>query len=302
MHFSEPLTTVIGPITQLIAYPAAQPNTQPAPCIRLPEQLESFRRSSRIATKPAVKPSRQPIKKPTIKFATEPTTKLTVQLNSPPAQPGKRGRKITYPLKNFFSWNRCFELSQRYKLAVYQNRKEGPEAQSKAVKAVFFHEQDYPEATVEERQEFHQFCGTWCQFKAWELLKKPLIDFAKVKKYIHGDEVVWEGGLLARFEIDHRDAYNELFRVFQTLGNTELMSRCSKALTQNVNESTHSKLWKHCLKIKKHKKARYLFCARHVILVHNFGHEAASLHHVLGTMSKSMKNTLKYDDSVTACC
>ena len=97
VHFSEPLTTVIGPLTQLIAYPAAQPNTQPAPCIRLPEHPESFRRSSRIATKPAVKPSSQPITKPTIKFATKPTTKLTVQLNSPPAQPGKRGRKVMYP-------------------------------------------------------------------------------------------------------------------------------------------------------------------------------------------------------------
>ena len=56
----------------------------------------------------------------------------------PPVQPGKRGRKVMYPLKKFFSWNRCFDLSQRYKLAVYQNQKQEREAQSKAVKAIFF--------------------------------------------------------------------------------------------------------------------------------------------------------------------
>ena len=45
--------------------------------------------------------------------------------------------------------------------------------------------------------------------------------------------------------------------------------------------------------------ARYMFCARHVVLAHNFGHYAASLHHVLGTMSKSMEATLKHDDIVS---
>ena len=61
------------------------------------------------------------------------------------------------------------------------------------------------------------------------MLKKPIGNFIKVKKNIPGDEVVWEGSLLARFKIDHRDAYNELFGVFETLGNTEIMSRCRQS-------------------------------------------------------------------------
>ena len=58
-------------------------------------------------------------------------------------------------------------------------------------------------------------------------------------------------------------------------------------------------MWKHCLKIKNHEFARYRFCAMHVVLVHNFGHYAASLHHILGSMTKSMKDKLKYDDIVS---
>ena len=136
-------------------------------------------------------------------------------------------------------------------MAVYQNCEAGPEAQSKAVKAVFFHEQDYPCATVEERKEFHHLCGNWCKFKIWESQGKSLEEFSRNKKDIHGNEVDWEGGLLAKFAIDHAEAYNELFKVFEQIGRTELMSRCSRTQTQNINESTHSKMWRHCLKIKK---------------------------------------------------
>ena len=76
----------------------------------------------------------------------------------------------------------------------------------------------------------------------------------------------------------------------------ELMTRCSQMMTQNINESVHSKLWKHCLKSKCHGIERYNFCAKHVILVHNFGHYAASLHHILGSMTKAIQDRLKAQD------
>ena len=41
-----------------------------------------------------------------------------------------------------------------------------------------------------------------------------------------------------------------------------------------------------------------MFCARHVMLVHNFGYYAASLDNVIGSMNASKKKTLKYDDKV----
>ena len=33
---------------------------------------------------------------------------------------------------------------------------------------------------------------------------------------------------------------------------------------------------------------------------HNFGHHAASLHHVLGTMTKSLVESLKYEDILSS--
>ena len=46
--------------------------------------------------------------------------------------------------------DQVFWFVSALQLAVYQNSEEGPEAQSRAVKAVFFHEQDYPDSSVEE--------------------------------------------------------------------------------------------------------------------------------------------------------
>ena len=68
--------------------------------------------------------------------------------------------------------------------------------------AVLLHEQDHPDSTVQEKQEYHQYCGYWCEFKVWETQKKPLEEFKRTKtKNIHGEEIVWMGGLLARFKL-----------------------------------------------------------------------------------------------------
>ena len=211
--------------------------------------------------------------------------------------PATRGSRVIYPLRKIFNWDRCHDLSQRYKLVVNQNREKGPEAQSLAVKAVPHHELDYPASSVAEKIEYHQYCGEWCEFKAWESQKKPLDKFKREKtKDLHGNEVKWEGGLLAKFKIEYAEAYKGLLGVFETLGNIELMSRCSQILTQNINESVHARMWKHCLKIKPHGIDRYVFCAKHVVLAHNFGHYASSLHHIMGSMTKELQETLKKYD------
>lgn len=134
------------------------------------------------------------------------------------------------------------------------------------------------------------------KFKYWESQGKPLGEFERKKRDIHGNEVVWVGGLLAKFGIEDAEAYNGLLEMFEQIGHIKLMRRCKRTQTQNINESTHSKLWKHCLKIKKHGKLWYIFCSKHVMMVHNFGHYAASFHHVLGTMSESTEKALKYND------
>ena len=55
------------------------------------------------------------------------------------------------------------------------------------------------------------------------------------------------------------------------------MKRCTKKYTQNGNESIHSKLWRIALKFKSHGTKRYNFACQMVMMIHNFGHEKASL-------------------------
>ena len=315
LHFSEPLIQQPAQCTaKLTAHSPAHPHEQTAtqhavqpvalpgaqPVAQLVAQSEP-RRSSRIAILPTPVYDEQSPARP-VRSSTKPDNASTKPDNSstkPVKLPTTKSRKLKYPLKKMFTWSRCHDLSQRYKLAVYQNSDKGPEAQAKAVKAVFYHEQDYPDSSVEEKIEFHQFCGSWCKVKSWEHQEKPLEEFTRTKRDIHGNEQVWEGGLLAKFKIQHPEAYDELLGIFVKLGDEQLMSRCGKVVTQNINESIHSKMWRYCLKTKKHTKKRYIFGAQHVIMSHNFGHNAASLHHILGTMTKPLDETLKYEDIVS---
>ena len=57
------------------------------------------------------------------------------------------------------------------------------------------------------------------------------------------NEVPWAGGLLARNSVMPEEVYDDIYELLETLSNTELMARCRRIITQNVNESIHSKLW-----------------------------------------------------------
>ena len=172
----------------LITNPTAHSSAHP----EQPAQSET-RRSGRINVLPTPVYKQSPARPTKSSEKPDNSSKSDEPLTSKPVQ--KTKRRLKYPLKNYFTWNRCHELSQRYKLAVYQHSDEGPEAQSKAVKAVFYHEQDHTGSSVEEKIEFHQFCGNWCKFKTWESKKKPLAEFTRTKTDIHGNEQVWNGGV-----------------------------------------------------------------------------------------------------------
>ena len=75
------------------------------------------------------------------------------------------------------------------------------------------------------------------------------------------------------------------------------MKRCTKKYTQNANESVHSKLWRITLKFKSHGTDRYNFACQMVMMIHNFGHEKASLLNVLDCMTASSAKFLKISDN-----
>ena len=106
----------------------------------------------------------------------------------------------------------------------------------------------------------------------------------------------WTGGYYARLDLDYPDAFKDVQDIFENIGCITLMKRCAKKVTQNLNESLHSKLWRRVLKFKKHGKKRYKFACFMTVLVHNFGHEKGSLLHCLESMTKPAELELRQKD------
>ena len=65
--------------------------------------------------------------------------------------------------------------------------------------------------------------------------------------------------------------------IYMDLTRTELLERCLKGRTQNLNESLHSKLWAKCSKTKYSGPNRVRFAASVTVMDHNFGYLDASL-------------------------
>lgn len=59
--------------------------------------------------------------------------------------------------------------------------------------------------------------------------------------------------------------------VYERLSNLELLSRCSKGLTQNANEALHAVLWRKCPKITFVSKGKIELAAVHAISEFNMG-------------------------------
>ena len=95
-------------------------------------------------------------------------------------------------------------------------------------------------------------------------------------------------------------AYNEKIRSerqglatflgFEKMTTDDLLSKCVKGRTQNVNEAFNSKVWAKCPKIRLHGKDSAT-CAYHLAAIdHNIGYKAGSL---LPFMKQTTKGTAK---------
>ena len=182
-------------------------------------------------------------------------------------------------------------------MAVYRNCAAGPQAQSVAVKAVLWHNLDRPDATVDQRKRYHEHCSaTWCHYQQFVAHSPPEAYIRLTDRNKDGSLKPWTGGYYARLDLDYPDAFQGVQDIFENIGCITLMKRCAKKVTQNLNESLHSKLWRRVLKFKKHGKKRYKFACFMTVLVHNFGHEKGSLLHCLESMTKPAELDLRKKD------
>lgn len=68
-----------------------------------------------------------------------------------------------------------------------------------------------------------------------------------------------------------------IYKIYADLTTDELLTRCIRGLTQNTNESLHSKIWLKCSKAKFAGLSRVTFAAQATALSHNFGIVRSSL-------------------------
>ena len=72
----------------------------------------------------------------------------------------------------------------------------------------------------------------------------------------------------------------------------DILERCVRGLTQNANESFHSKMWSRASKAKFAGFSRLSFVAQSAILNHNFGYQKACLLTAFSIKSKALRRSL----------
>ena len=224
-----------------------------------------------------------------------PNKSKSKQNSKDPQEPKKP--KATLVLKSdFLNLTNCHLIAAQYKTAVYTHKT--VENKMQAVQAVLWHNLDHPEATVQQRHTYHQYCTKPCPYIKHISQNKLAADYVRPTKHrdINNKKQTWTGGYFAKIDTIYPRAFIKLLTLFKTLGSEQLMQRCIKNYTQNMNESMHSKLWRTVLKFKAHTIDRYIFACRMLVLVHNFGHERASILYILDMMTQTVFNHLLQKD------
>lgn len=83
------------------------------------------------------------------------------------------------------------------------------------------------------------------------------------------------------FRLDPNDL-KKVYSVYVDLSKDELLHKCIQGLTQNPNESLHSKVWHSLSKTKFFGLNTIKYSVTHTVHCHNFGYESASISEKLG--------------------
>ena len=186
-------------------------------------------------------------------------------------------------------------------MAVYDHAHLGPAMQSRQVFAILFHELDHASTTDAQKLHYHQYCGDWCRFTRWIKAGNPVSGYSHdTSNWLDEKDKPWVRGIFAGIDFLYHDAFQELVDIFKTIGNQDLMKRCSIRVTTNVCESAHARLHTVVKKSSHRGLPRITFAGQQIMLNSSFGHQKASLDCVLGTMSTLARKHLadKQKDSL----
>lgn len=93
-----------------------------------------------------------------------------------------------------------------------------------------------------------------------------------------------------------QEAQNKIRQVYDALTTKDILERCVRGLTQNANESFHSKMWSRASKTKFSGLKRLSFVAQSAILDHNYGYRKACLLPALNINTKALRRSLTTED------
>ena len=165
---------------------------------------------------------------------------------------------------------------------------------SNALQAIPRHYMDHVGATFEERRDkYHVKCSAaFCDFKRNESEQQQYQPTNLDGKPMDGD--LW---LPKATECDHHQkVLDAIIACFDKLGDKDKMSRCTRYLNQNVNESIHARVYRMINKTLHYSPMHIAFAAEHTILVHNSGYQTGSLLNVFGATDHQLKKLKEKDE------
>ena len=155
--------------------------------------------------------------------------------------------------------------------SVSLKRKVGTDASTmrNEILSTFYH------CTSTDEEPHHELCAkgpqSWCTFNRKQALGEKIPSHKEMKIYFH----------LTKRQLA------KVKGIYDRLTTDEMMERCMKGMTQNRNESLHSRVWKICPKHKNVSKLFVDFASATAVMHYNVGYEMSNLCDIFGMESPS---------------
>ena len=201
-----------------------------------------------------------------------------------------RDYKEIYPVR--FANLIFFVLRDAVKKMGNSRSDEAIQYMSNSIRSIPRHKMDHPGASVAQRNVYHQFCrGDFCEYKLLETDEQRANFQCKTKYEFWYEE-------FDQLNRPSTKAMDKIIEVFDSLATIEIMSKCTRWLNQNNNESIHHRLFSIISKSKSFEYDHISFAALLAAVIHNVGYESCigQLHQAMGEYYNEEQRSLKQRD------
>lgn len=156
------------------------------------------------------------------------------------------------------------KLTKYYTYAIRKNKGKTVTNMKKDILASYLH------CTSNDERPNHGYCpkteDSWCFYD---------------KAIAKGETPKSHKEMKVYFQVES-DARKAILNIYLDLSKEDLLERCLRGKTQNINEALHSKVWNHLSKAKFYGLKTVQINTCHTVLEHNIGYENTTLSNILG--------------------